>query len=185
MNCSKTLWREESSPLKSGAALVWAYLAARRIENARRVLEEVLQRAREAADRYDQALEKRRLVLLERIFHGGKEPEGTYVWTPEQLAQKVQSIERAQQRMRDLDLLALPRVQLLLGMLEAADRNHDQALAHLEAAGSAEHLPSVQIAVGSVYLRLKRFDEALNAFTEALKKDSESASCHNGMAGAD
>lgn len=78
-----------------------------------------------------------------------------------------------------------PRVNMILGVLELADKNASAALELFERAMAVEpRLPHIHNKLGDVYLSMKRYDEAIAAFEKALEIDGENPVAFAGMARA-
>jgi tetratricopeptide (TPR) repeat protein len=78
-----------------------------------------------------------------------------------------------------------PRLHMMLGALEFADGNSQQALQHLNRVGDAEaRLPGLQNRLGEVYLGTKQYALAIAAFEKALAIDGESPLAFAGLARA-
>ena len=83
------------------------------------------------------------------------------------------------------DVRSVPTVNLLLGRLEAIDKNFDKALEYLGKAEQAEpRLPGLHLQLGQTYLRMRRNEEAARAFEKALDIDGDNAHAHEGLAAA-
>ncbi|MAT68734.1 MAG: hypothetical protein CMJ58_04350 [Planctomycetaceae bacterium] len=79
-----------------------------------------------------------------------------------------------------------PRWHMMLGTLEFAEQNHEAALAHYQQVLAAEpRLPDLHNKLGEVYLTVKRYDEAVEAFSRALQVDGESPIALAGLARAE
>jgi len=77
----------------------------------------------------------------------------------------------------------IPQPDLLLGMLDLEEGELDSALAHLRRAQEAQRSsPHVHVQLGRLYLRLRRYLEAENAFAAALAIDPDDHRAHDGMA---
>jgi tetratricopeptide (TPR) repeat protein len=71
---------------------------------------------------------------------------------------------------------------MMLGTLEFAEGNADEALRHLDLAGEAEpRLPGLHNKLGEVYLSTKRYDRAVAAFEKALAIDPDSPVAYAGL----
>ena len=77
------------------------------------------------------------------------------------------------------------RVHLLMGTLDMAEGHNESALKHLLEVEKAEsRLPGLHQRLGQVYLRFNQYEDAERAFRIALTIDSDSATCHDGLAQA-
>ncbi|QDT74399.1 alkaline phosphatase family protein [Lacipirellula limnantheis] len=75
-----------------------------------------------------------------------------------------------------------PRLHMMLGALEFADGNADEALRHLDVVAAAEpRLPGLHNKLGEVYLSTKRYDRAVAAFEKALTIDPDSPVAYAGL----
>jgi tetratricopeptide (TPR) repeat protein len=75
-----------------------------------------------------------------------------------------------------------PRLHMMLGTLEFADGNAEEALRHLDVVEAAEpRLPGLHNKLGEVYLATKRFDKAVAAFKKALSIDPDSPVAYAGL----
>ena len=78
-----------------------------------------------------------------------------------------------------------PRMHMMLGTLEFVDGNVEAALEHLDQVKQAEpRLPGLHNKLGEIYLTLKEFDKALEAFELALGIDGENPVALAGIARA-
>ena len=76
-----------------------------------------------------------------------------------------------------------PRMHMMLGSLEFAAGNTEQALHHLEQVSTASvRLPGLHCKLGEVYAELNRFEEAEAAFRMALEIDADSPAALAGLA---
>ena len=101
------------------------------------------------------------------------------------LDKRKRMLQEASERIRGYDVRSAPTVNLLLGRVEAIDKNYEKALEHLSKAEKAEpRLPGLHLQLGQVYLRMRRNEEAIPAFEKALDIDSDNAQAHEGLAAA-
>ncbi|QDT00222.1 alkaline phosphatase family protein [Adhaeretor mobilis] len=78
-----------------------------------------------------------------------------------------------------------PRMHMMLGTLEYADGNSEAALVHLNQVAKTEsRLPGLHNKLGEVYLGVKDYPRAVDAFEIALEIDSENALALAGIARA-
>ena len=78
------------------------------------------------------------------------------------------------------ETVPLPRLDMFLGILAAAEGNDEESLQHLRKAETAEpRLPCLHNQIGNIYLRARRWSDAARAFRRALEIDGDYApSCH-------
>ena len=123
-------------------------------------------------------------ALLEII--SGDDPD----WVPphQRLAEIYYSAGRCDNAQAELDWLAHhgvehPRLALIAGGLALGRRDFSAALEELQYARHVEpNLPSVHTLLGTVLLRLRRWDEAEDAFREAAQQNPNDARARDGMA---
>jgi predicted AlkP superfamily phosphohydrolase/phosphomutase/tetratricopeptide (TPR) repeat protein len=76
-----------------------------------------------------------------------------------------------------------PWADLLMGIIHFEEGNMEEALASLLKAESFDpRLPDLHLRIGEVYLRQKRTDDAERAFQRALEIDGDSPAAHLGLA---
>lgn len=74
-----------------------------------------------------------------------------------------------------------PWADLALGVLRYQEGNSAEALEHLLRAEQADpRMPTLHLRIGSVYLRIRRWEEAERAFEKALSIDGDSPGAHLG-----
>lgn len=92
---------------------------------------------------------------------------------------KVQAAAKAQ---AEKVAASRPWADWLIGTMELADGNTDEALASLLRAEQGEPLlPNLHLRIAETYLRCKRLDDALRAFHRALEIDGDSPEAHVGL----
>jgi tetratricopeptide (TPR) repeat protein len=78
-----------------------------------------------------------------------------------------------------------PVANLLRGNLAFAEKDYARALEHLlRAEADSRPLPDTRLAIGRVYLAMKRWGDAERQFHRVLEIDPESAAAHYGLAAA-
>lgn len=78
-----------------------------------------------------------------------------------------------------------PVANLLRGNLAVAEGDFEQGLEYLlKAEADSRPLPQMRLAIGRVYLSLKRWEDAERAFRSALEIDSDDAAAHAGLGSA-
>lgn len=76
-----------------------------------------------------------------------------------------------------------PLAHLAMAAVDIAERKPDAALRHLEEAKRmSPDLPGLPVLAGRAWLRLRRWDEAANAFAAALRLDADDESAWHGQA---
>jgi tetratricopeptide (TPR) repeat protein/arylsulfatase A-like enzyme len=77
----------------------------------------------------------------------------------------------------------LPRIDMVMGILNFEEGRIDEALTHLERAEAADaDLPKLHNHLGYVYLRRRRWTEAERAFNKALEIDGDNPQACHGLA---
>jgi len=77
----------------------------------------------------------------------------------------------------------LPAIQLMLGEIRLHRGEVEAALEHFKRAETDEpEMPSLHIALGRVYVLLKKWDEAEREFQKALVTDGDNAVAYDGLA---
>ncbi|MHC4140346.1 MAG: alkaline phosphatase family protein [Planctomycetota bacterium] len=171
------LWGQEPQETRYGFNLALAYLAGRRHADARLTVEQVLTSLQQQAGRTADGLDEQRKQLRKRADDD------------EKLTENLDAVERritaVQHRLREHDVRLMPRVRFLMGVLDLADRNAEDALDHLREAERAEpRMPGLHVQIGRAYLVMKRAEDALRAFDKALEIDGDSPRAHDGRAAA-
>jgi predicted AlkP superfamily phosphohydrolase/phosphomutase/tetratricopeptide (TPR) repeat protein len=101
----------------------------------------------------------------------------------EQLGDLQADLTREIERRREYEVRVAPHAQLLLGTLEFYSGNDEQAQKHLLQAETADpRMPGLHHQLGQVYLRMRRWEDALRAFQKALNIDGDSTHAHAGLA---
>jgi predicted AlkP superfamily phosphohydrolase/phosphomutase/tetratricopeptide (TPR) repeat protein len=78
-----------------------------------------------------------------------------------------------------------PRMHMMFGALEFAEKNSEKALEHLNRVSDTEQrLPGLHSKLGDVYLETGRYELAIEAFEKALAIDAESPMAYAGLARA-
>ena len=197
----RVLVSQEPQQLRFGLCLAQCYLAVRRWREARRQIEDVLDRAAKQAEQAADVLDTRRRQLKDRAAgaegsapngdDGAAEPAGhedqrqVPHLTPEMIERADRVMAARQSWLRGLDVRVTPRARFMLGVLDLHERNHTEALGHLQAAEQAEpRLPGLHLQIGRAYLRMKRWRDARRAYQKALAIDGDSALAHEGVAAA-
>ncbi len=198
INLLEGLVSNEPEQLRFGLCLAQCYLADRRWADARRQIEDVLDRAQKQAGQAADMLDKRRQQLQERAaeHETAEEPDDSERTegqdqrqvprlTPE-MVERAERVMAARQRwLRGLDVRVTPRARFMLGVLDLHERKFEDALVHLEEAEKAEpRLPGLHIQIGRAYLRMKRWEDAYRAYRKAIEIDGDSALAHEGVAAA-
>jgi tetratricopeptide (TPR) repeat protein len=124
------------------------------------------------------------VALLERITDD--DPE----WAPprQRLAEIYYNAGQWQRAQAQLEWLAYhgvehPRLALVAGAIALARRDLPTALEELQYARQVDpNLPSVDTLLGNTLLRLRRWDEAEDAFRQAVQHDPNDARARDGMA---
>ncbi len=220
----EALTQDNPNQLRFGLHLAQCYLTTKRRNEARRIVENLLQRAQEHTASTIHQLERQRGRIHQRVawqadadlaieqgraqrFNpfrhdpqlsttapaddtppGNNPPHqpprrGVPRITQDMLKRADQRIDALQRRLRNLDVRVTPRSLLMLGILEYYDRRIDQSLQYLQKAEQAEpRLPGLHNQIGRVYLRMKRWEDALRSFHKALEIDGDSAVAHDGIA---
>jgi tetratricopeptide (TPR) repeat protein len=123
-------------------------------------------------------------ALLEKI--AADDPE--WVTPRQRLAEVHYNAGRWEKAQSELDWLANhgiehPRLALVAGAIALARRDLQTALEELQYARHVEpNLPSVHTLLGSVFFRLGRWDDAEDAFRQAIQQKPDDARAHDGMA---
>ena len=205
------LVKENPEQLRFALNLAQCYLAQRRRAEARSLIESILDRAQQQTGQVVKQLEARRQQFHKRAQESGDQPatdagqpssDGQVPAdarqdsaapdqasapriTKEMLERADRRISALQKRLRSLDVRVAPRAQLLMGVLELHERHAEEAMSHLQEAEKAEpRLPGLHNQIGRVYLRMRRWRDALRAFRKALDIDGDSAMAHDGIAAA-
>ncbi|HEY4950548.1 MAG TPA: alkaline phosphatase family protein [Candidatus Acidoferrales bacterium] len=145
--------------------LAQCYLALRRRDDAKRILEELIAKPPQPAAK-------------------PKTEESPTAYEPDKVAPATEatapgdptSVEPETPKPR-------PWADLLMGIIHFEEGNMDEALASLLKAESFDpRLPDLHLRIGEVYLRQKRTEDAERAFQRALEIDGDSPAAHLGLA---
>ncbi|MDQ3046446.1 MAG: alkaline phosphatase family protein [Bacteroidota bacterium] len=99
-----------------------------------------------------------------------------------QSLKKFDVCEGVIQHLKTLDKKELPHLDLLEGILIISQNRPRKALPYFRRALEViSHMPDIHIKIGEVFLKLKEWKEAENAFEAALGIDHENAAAHMGM----
>ena len=209
------LFEESPDQTRFGIALARVYMRLRRFDEVRPLAEGLLAKMEqsnvEKADRMDEAV-RNIDENPEKIIAGAKEhwekahqkrieaeqakakdeqrepaaiEQRPSPVDEEFLDKRKRLLQEVSEKIRGYDVRSVPTVNLLLGRLEAMDRNFDKALEHLGKAEQAEpRLPELHLQLGQTYLRMRRNEEAVRAFEKALDIDGDNAQAHEGLAAA-
>lgn len=161
----KTLFADWPDEYRFGLQLVSCCQSLGLILEARQVLEETFARKKRGAD---QARE--RLKVLQEELKDKKPDE-----IPEARARVLRSL-RAQAAFNPYAM------EYLRGALLFEEGEDEKALEHLQKAGTmTPENPGLQIKLGQVYLKMRRWKDAEKAFQETLRLDPDSAEAYLGL----
>jgi predicted AlkP superfamily phosphohydrolase/phosphomutase/tetratricopeptide (TPR) repeat protein len=151
------LFAEQPDQTRFGLRLAHVYLRLDKTEKSRQVTDTTLA-----------AWEQRTLRQHRELVKKAKEKHGDDV--PEPL-----TLEELRQRHR-------PALDLLQGSLLFAEGKDKEALFFLQRAQEADRrLPDLHQQLGSLYLRMQRFQDAEEAWFQALEIDPDSAAAYHGL----
>ena len=86
------------------------------------------------------------------------------------------------EQIKKLDKKELPHLDYLEGVLLVSQNRPRKALPLFKKAmESIAHMPDIHVKVGEAFIKLKEWEEAKNAFTQALQIDPENAGAHLGL----
>jgi len=157
------LYKQQPEQARFAQHLAQCYLALRRIEDAKRVLTELVNRP--------PAPKKRK----QETEAAGAAP-GSQELSPAGSGPSVSGAETAAGTNR-------PWADWLMGVIKFEEGDMEGALELLLRAEHAQRrMPDLHLRIGQAYLRLRRLEDAERAFHEALEIDADSAEGHLGLA---
>lgn len=188
------LYKEQPDQARFAQHLAQCYFSMRRIEDAKRILIELMNRppappeektkeakaeAGDAAEKpqEDSASESRRESAA---VEDGREVK----------PQTPKSTESAPPVTKAADATPeapapRPWVDWMMGVIEFEEGRMEEALESLLRAEQADpRMPDLHVRIGQTYLRLKRLDDADRAFRKAIEIDGDSPEAHLGLATA-
>jgi len=124
------------------------------------------------------------LPILEKLF----EENPTLFRYGLKLAGCYQSLGKIEQcratvyKTREINAKGLPHLDFLEGSLLLSENKPRMALEKFAKAEEAiSHYPNLYVQLGNTYVRLKRYEDALRAYSKALELDPEKAVAHHGL----
>ncbi len=159
------LWKKWPDQARFAQQLAQGYLALRKREEAKAILEDLIANPPKPAPR--------------------EKAEGE-AETPAEAALPVAKVEAPggpKEGATDDNARPRPWADLLMGIIHFEEGDMDAALASLLKAESFDpRLPDLHLRIGEVYLRQRRSDDAERAFQRALDIDGDSPAAHLGLA---
>lgn len=152
------LFSEQPDQTRFGLRLAHVYLQLEKVEKSRRITDATLA-----------AWEQRTIDQHHKLIDKLRQEQGEDV--PEPF-----SLEELRQRYR-------PSLDLLQGSLLFAEGRDEKAMSFLQRAQKADRrLPNLHQQLGSLYLKMQRFQDAEEAWFQALEIDPDSAAAYHGLA---
>ncbi|OQW93869.1 MAG: hypothetical protein BWK79_08865 [Beggiatoa sp. IS2] len=110
-------------------------------------------------------------------------------WKQQRIEEVKANIAKAKEAGKDTtdmkvpDDPSSPQLELLQGNLCLAEEKADSALAHFQRAQKAmPRLPDLHLGIAQAHFKLKRWQDAEEAYFQALEIDPDSAAAHHGLA---
>ena len=187
------LWRDGIEDARRGYCLALGYLFLGRYEACKRIIEEVLAHLESTHQQRISRVTRYRLRAAElgpqRIAEAesGTHPDGIndVEVAAERSAKVDERLARIEDQLRQHDATAIPRLQLLQGVLALTEKRTEDAARLFESVEElSNNSPSQLIQIGNAYLRMRCWKPAQKAFGRTLELDPHSAPAHNGLAAA-